>query len=245
MWRVQCAHLFQGGDKTMSFPLSLRARVAAGLSCLLVAGTLPAAESYVYRETRGAETNLYVWTLDAVDNDVRVTFAQDPQTHVTLCQPNGAAFRWSFRDDNTEVQAHRVGQEVIITGQRGGQPFNKRIDVGDEPWYQPLSYSLRQFVHSDSSTARFWLMRPDTFDTLRLKAERAGRERIATQTGDVLADKVRISTTGLLSGMWAAYYWFDADTGVFLRYEGVNGLPGTPKTVIQLLKSEQHATAGP
>lgn len=50
------------------------------------------------------------------------------------------------------------------------------------------------------------------------------------------AMRVRVSPWGLLSLFWSSLYWFRPSDGAFLRYEAVRGLPGTPKTVVELIE---------
>lgn len=211
-------------------------RVLPLLALVLVAAPLAAAERHVYRETRGDTVSSYVWVLAAEGDQYRITFTSPNETFMNDCDADGSTRRWRMQNARVEAQAHREGDAIVLSGRRDGKVVERRIEIGDEPWYQPLSYSLRQFARSGKATTRFWMLRPDTLAPVRLKAERAGRETIDTAHGPAPADKVRISTTGLLTGLWHAHYWFDAKTGVFLRYEGVNGLSRDAKTVIQLVE---------
>ena len=54
---------------------------------------------------------------------------------------------------------------------------------------------------------------------------------------DKLQDSVRIrvSPVGILHFIWSALYWFRPTDARFLRYEAVRGLPGTPRTVVELM----------
>jgi hypothetical protein len=220
-------------------------RAVIGLVCVLAASVVDAAEErHVYRETQGDRSSLYRWTLSAAGDLYRITFASERDSFVNDCEPEGATLRWRMQSERAEARAHREGGTVVLSGRREGEPLAQRIEIGDEPWYQALSFSLGRFARSGREATSFWTLRPDTFAAVRLKAERAGREPIATADGPVLAEKVRISTTGLLSGLWQAHYWFDAKAGLFLRYEGVNGLPGTPKTVIELARPETALAVG-
>ena len=213
-------------------------RAILGLVCAIAAWPLAAEERHLYRETRGDDVSTYLWTMVAADNLYRITFESPRETFVNHCDANGSTLRWRLQGERIEAQAHREGGAIVLVGRREGKPVERRVEIGDEPWYQPLSFSLRRFARSGKAVTPFWMLRPDTLTAVRLKAERAGRAPIDTVGGPVLADKVRISTTGLLTGLWKADYWFDAKTGVFLRYEGVNGPPGSVKTVVELVERD-------
>lgn len=216
--------------------LPTKRRALPLLALVLAAAPLAAAERHLYKETRDDTASSYEWTLTAEGDEYRITFTSPAETFVNDCDADGSTRRWRMKSAGIEAQAYREGGTIVLSGRREGKPVERRIEIGDEPWYQPLSYSLRQFARSGKATTRFWMLRPDTLAPVRLKAERAGRETIDTAHGPAPADKVRISTTGLLTGLWHAHYWFDAKTGVFLRYEGVNGLSRDAKTVIQLIE---------
>jgi hypothetical protein len=234
-------------DPSDSAEFSLNPRIwraILGLVCAVAAWPLAAEERHLYRETRGDAASTYLWTMAAAGDLYRITFESPRETFVNHCDANGSTLHWRLKGERIEVQARREGGTIVLVGRRDGEPVERRIEIGDEPWYQPLSYSLRRFVRSGKAATLFWMLRPDTLDAARLKAERAGREPIDTAAGPTLADKVRISTTGLLTGLWKADYWFDAKTGVFLRYEGVNGLPVNPKTVVELVEQDVAPIAG-
>lgn len=213
------------------------ARLRFVIAWLCLAPALPAFayEQYFYLETRGEESHVYRWTRRLDDEVVQITTEEPGKLHLSRCTPEGATLAWSVKEGSTQVEARRHGNAIELRGRRADERFVKRLIIGDEPWYQALSYSLREFAADATGPARFWMLRPDTFEPVKLKAERAGQERIDTKSGPRLAEKVRVSTTGLLSGLWEAHYWFDGATGVFLRFEGGTKLPGSPKTVIQRL----------
>ncbi len=198
---------------------------------------LPASteERHLYLETHGPKSHVYRWTRTADDDVVRIAIEEPGKVFLNQCDPDGATLAWSMKERNVEVDAWRRGNKIELHGRRAGKPFAKRVGIGNEPWYQPLSYSLRRFAVHATPPTRFWVLRPDTLEPIKLKAERAGQEAIDTTSGPRVAVKVRVSTTGMLAGLWEAHYWFDAATGVFLRFEGVTGLPGSPKTVVERL----------
>jgi hypothetical protein len=58
------------------------------------------------------------------------------------------------------------------------------------------------------------------------------------QTGDTVTQyEIRVR-----AAFWKAEYWYRPSDGVMLRYKSVRGGPGTPKTIITLLKEENIPT---
>ena len=72
-----------------------------------------------------------------------------------------------------------------------------------------------------------------------MKAQKVGIESLSAQNKKVQAQKVKVSLSGPKSMFWHSYYWFGINDGIFLRYEGVNGPPGTPQTTTTLTAIEQ------
>jgi hypothetical protein len=63
-------------------------------------------------------------------------------------------------------------------------------------------------------------LRPDTLKAYKLTATRQGLENLALPSGPTPAVKVVLRAGGLLAPFWSSTYWFRADDGLFLRFEG-------------------------
>ncbi len=48
--------------------------------------------------------------------------------------------------------------------------------------------------------------------------------------------KVTVTLTGFLSAFWSCSYYFSPTALKFIGYKGVNGKPGTPETIIKIMK---------
>ena len=121
-----------------------------------------------------------------------------------------------------------------IRGHRENVEIEQTHELDDIPWFQPLSYSLRSFANSEQRSMRFWTIRPDSLEPLLMTVEKDGTELLQTPLGSLASVRLQIRMAGMLKYVWKAHYWFDALNPRFLRYEGVNGPPGTPKTVIEI-----------
>jgi hypothetical protein len=67
-----------------------------------------------------------------------------------------------------------------------------------------------------------------------MKAIKGDIEKIKIRGKKIQARKVIVRSAGMLSLFWHCTYWFEEGSGIFIRYEGVHGPPGTPKTVVRL-----------
>ena len=68
-----------------------------------------------------------------------------------------------------------------------------------------------------------------------MQAREEKEEGIPVDGRALEAMRVKVSPWGLLSLFWSSLYWYRSSDGTFVRFEGVRGLPGTPKTVVELI----------
>lgn len=203
---------------------------------LFVGGMGRADETRVYVERTGDETKRFVWHMQPGDETV-VTSRETDALFVNRLAPDGRTRLWRHETLRRRVTVRRRGEWLEIEGIRDGRPVNDRWPIDTLPWYQPLSYSLRSFLRSDRESVRFWMVRSDILKPIRMQATKVGLETIAFGGASVAAVKVRVAPDGLLSMLWHGHYWYRRSDGLFLRFEGRNGLPGTPVTVVRLQSS--------
>jgi len=126
-------------------------------------------------------------------------------------------------------------ESASIFGMQNGIVLENTMQIDEDPWFQALSYSLRDFNTSDRHTMRFWLVRQDTLEPVKLSADKVAKEKNSLCNGEQ-AVTIEIRPVGLLSPFWHATYWFRKDDNVLCRYEGRHGAWGTPLTVISMKK---------
>jgi hypothetical protein len=122
----------------------------------------------------------------------------------------------------------------VVQGHRQGKPFQKSHPIDEAPWFQPLSYALQPFMQSDRRTLRFWLIRTDNFEPVKLKAVRSGTEEIFVDGRQYSSSRIDVSPSGPLSFVWHGSYWFRQSDAVFLQYAGGHLLSGPEETVIRI-----------
>lgn len=192
---------------------------------------------FMYRDRTGDDTTHFCWSLKRLENDNSViTSTSRKETFVNVSRPDGATLHWEVHKPGVRAQARVDDEQLVMEGRLKGEPV-----VWDEPmkgrtWYQPLSFALRDLARGDRKKAAFFCLRPDTLKPASMQAEGKGKETIDVNGREVQAVKVRVRLQGLLSIAWHGDYWFRMKDWVFVRYEGVNGPPGTPRTVIELIQ---------
>ena len=224
---------------------SMRGLCLAGLLLLVPGGfALAAVEQHRYQESTGDQTTQFEWSVEHQAGGIRILASDPGRDFMTVCDSAGATSGWRVQDAERDITAQRSGDRIILRGTRTGRPYAEDITLDGAPWYQAISYSLRAWLAGDAQQAEFWTLRPDTLEAVKLRAERVGMETVDTRAGAVRAVHVRLRANGLLAPFWKADYWFRAEDLVFLKYHAVNGLPGTPPTIIELLPDSRASQDG-
>ena len=190
--------------------------------------------SVTYRETTGKESEQFTWVLQP-GSDICLTVTRPDERFLNTFDRTAETIRWSHIGPQRNITACRQDDRLILNGDLNGNAVQKEWTIGDSPWYQALSYCLRPFLKSTSRKIEFWMIRPDTVDAVKLCAEKAEVEPITVNGRCFEAWKVKIYRTGFLSIFWQGEYWYRVKDGLFLKYSGIHGPPGTPPTVVELV----------
>lgn len=193
------------------------------------------AETRRYLETTGEAAAERVWQLAERDDRFLATSTFEGSRYVNEVQRDGDTVRWEAHTEEADLVAVRDGKTLSISGQREGKPVRETRTIPDLPWFQSITFSLERFLATDEETVKFVTLLPDELKFIKMRAVRRKVETITFREHEVRARRVVLRLAGWRSALWSAEYWFRAEDGLFLRYEGVNGPPGTPTTVVENL----------
>lgn len=196
-------------------------------------------QSHTYRETTGGKSKDFKWEILEKGAQVVITSSRVDEKFINICTPDGATLRWHIQlKPDTDLQAERIANTITLRGRFQGKKVDKSITIDDRPWFQPLSFSLRNLACSDSETLSFWTIRMDTLELVDMQANNRGVEPIQLTGEEVKACKVEIRRNGFFAALWSANYWFRTSDNTFIQYRGTHGLPGTPETRVTLLNQK-------
>ncbi len=221
----------------------MRTVILAAIGLALVAGRPSrclAEDGWVYRDQTGPVVTLI--HLQVVRSDDTVTIEStlsDGDLHRVVTDALRATLRYFFASParGSAYTATRVGNEIVLEGTLKGKPLSRRIPIDSHPWYESMEWSLQQFaVAAPSAPQVFWVVHPYEARAYLMQAQEEKEESVLVNGRTLEAMRVKVSPWGILSLFWSSLYWFRPSDGAFVRYEGVRGLPGTPKTVVELLK---------
>lgn len=191
---------------------------------------------YCYEVEQGTEVNRFLWHITYEGNVTKINVSSDKEKMFNMCRADGETLHWSIsKEDKTKVHISRVEGTLTIRQDKDGQHSITRREIDEQPWFQPLSYSLQTFLRSSDKVVYFWSVRNDTLDVVYLKATKLGEDTVRLEDGEVPAMKVEIRMAGFLAPFWHGTYWYRLSDLLFLQFMGVNGPPGTAATVIRFL----------
>lgn len=194
-------------------------------------------ENYRYRQQTGDEIQYFDWLLEKSEG-FKLSSVSKTEIHRTFMDGNLCTDKWTMENpaEKTAVEARRQADRIILTGHWRGQSLRKELRIDHAPWYQALSLSLRAFLASPENRAEFWTLRPDELKPLKLKAAKKGLETLRIDGRSMQAQKLEIRLIGLGALFGHSLYWFRSSDGLFLKYQGPNGIPGLATTTVTLEK---------
>ena len=223
------------GTKTYRrlLPLTVLLVLSLGRPCPAAVAT----ERHSYQEVSANSSRTFEWILHR-EVPLRLVTEQPGERTATRLDEKGRTLAWRRSNvaEKTKVRVRRRGDVLLLEGTLDGQPVDRRIAIDGAPWYQAMSLSLRPFVLGGGNVARFWTLRPDTLEAYLIEARKLGKEHLRIADRQWRAEKIEVRLAGWRSLFWSARYWFEAEQGVFLRYEGPSGPPGSPVTVVTLVE---------
>jgi hypothetical protein len=174
------------------------------------------------------------------DSLILYIYRHEAEEQINYYNQNGITQKFTHKDStkNIDLIAIKDGNNISLKGISDNKVIDKIIKLDDSPWKQSMSYSLSEFALGNREKIEYWIIRLDKFKGEKMLAEKAGTENITVKYKSYHAVKVKISATGLRSKFWSGHYWFRVSDGLFLKYEGWNGLIGSTKTIIEFLEKE-------
>lgn len=208
--------------------------------CLLGIVPLTAfSQEFIYVSTTEGER-----TIQEINN-----FRKGPYQIVEISEPDryskyffcaqGTTEEWIHRNDkeNTNFVAEREDNTIRINGTLKDEKVQKTVSIDGDLWLNKIDFGLSQFAMSDRESITFWTLKLSDLEPLHFRAEKMGVETLQINNQQVQAIKLKMTLKNfLLSKLWSANLWYRASDGLFLKYEGAKGGPGTPVTVIKIAK---------
>lgn len=222
----------------------LTALAAVLLILAVLCSAARASERYRYIEITGNSTTRFDWEISD-GNPVTITSTEADKVFRNTCLPDGSQLKWEVSGKTDWIKVARKGDSLHFNAFINGKQIQKTEALDEAPWFQTLSFSLSRWLPTNRETITFWMVRPDDLDIHKMKAIREGMETVEVNGDRIRARRVTVKLAGAFSMFWSVSYWFSEKDYQLVRYEGVHGPPGTPKTVITLESLINHSPGRP
>ncbi len=192
---------------------------------------------YKYQESVGEKIIPFYWKVEKKDTLITVSVFEENKSFINVCSADGATLQWQLKvSGKHDIVANRTGNLLNVSGTRNGKMYKKTVKIDERPWFQPLSFSIRNFLASDLTKMSFWIIRVDTIEPIAMKVEKKEDDKILFNNTLITAQKVEVRVEGFYSPFWHGTYWYRKSDKLFLKYKSIHGPPGTKETIVKLIK---------
>jgi len=192
-----------------------------------------------YRDNTNDKVSIYTLKIENADQKIHIHYFSDYE-YYTIINAQSETVSMNFKNSiyDSEYSAVRKSDIISVSGKINGKIADKDIKIDSGSWYQAAEYSLMNFVLSGEKSCKYWLVSPADLKATKFVAYNEGIETITLNKSRVQAFRVRVTLDNWMSVFWSVNYWFRASDGLYIKFEGSRGVPGTPKTLVEIIGEE-------
>lgn len=185
--------------------------------------------TYTYSKVRGKEQTKVIWKESTTSNGKDITINDGYKVYSQSVNSNNATIKWHYLNpvNNTDYSVVFDGDTYKIQGKIKGKAVNKEEHTAGYPWCQNISIKGGPLLKKQGQKLEYECIRPDTGGLQRMVATNIG----TTTINGICVNDLKVTPAGALSKMWSCHDFCDAKTGVLVKYQAVEGVPGTPETI--------------
>lgn len=183
-------------------------------------------------ECDGQQTTI-VWREKRTNGKIHLHVTQENEQHEYVMNESFQTEKWKVVNlpSHTDLTIELHNGTYSVVGTFKGKRMAKTVKSKGYVWYQNIAYNAGASL-KNKRTVKYECFRPDNIKLYTMMAEVQGTEKFE----GINANKITVSLTGFLSAFWSCSYYFDPVALNFIGYKGVNGKPGTPETIIKIIK---------
>lgn len=206
--------------------------IALCAAIALTASVSVSANEYNYDITKGEKClNKVNVKMDKNANGttIEMTKGATVRTYTTLDSKN-ITTKWRYTDtkENTDYTVTKDGRNYFIKGTISGKCIDEVVEGEGRPWHQMIGVTGALCLKNAGDNFIYESVREGKGKIVTMSATNEGND---TMLGKPIV-KIKVSTAGtIVAGIWSCMYYNDAANGTMLRYEAVEGVPGTTPTV--------------
>ena len=186
-----------------------------------------------YVLTCGKQKTNVDWTIQKFPGGMKATITTGSRKEYFTMNDSFETSEYRVVDATTDTDASvtRSGDTYRFSGKNKGKSIDRTEKSSGLPWMQNVEFNGLSVVGSGKAV-KFECIRYTDMDRHTMQVVNKGEAEVEGYK----AVRVRASLTGALAGVWGCDYYYDSVTGDFLVYKAVEGVPGTPETVIKPLR---------
>ena len=129
------------------------------------------------------------------------------------------------------ITAKKQDQIVDVTIKQANNNLEyKKFDLEGFPWIQNFIL-LENIIKSGKKELVYWVFSDQDFSFKKMILKRRNLKTITLENKSFKARRYTFNVSGVPGFIWTAQVWFDDESGRFLLYKGLSGLPGSDKKV--------------
>jgi hypothetical protein len=196
-------------------------------------------EILTYRITRDNDIKYEKWSKKPIADGYELV--SDEQT--VILDMDLAQVSWKrrgFDDTNTamNIGANREGNAITAEGTYKNKSIRKTYPINRNTWTQCAQFYIPSVLKKGLKNTLFWALSIHDMNMYEMEMNVIGREKVTINKSVTDTIRVRINPSGMFGVFWHADLWFQADDFKWIRYESVEGPPGTPPTIKELIDIE-------
>ena len=177
-------------------------------------------------------------TINKRDDGYTVVWKGITDTTEVYADLNYNTYKIVFTDIDTSLTVEREGNLLLVNGVDSGKRVKVSLEVGSVLWIQLLPFSLIPFTTSEKKVMDFFLFDPYNIKVRNMRIEKKGMESVTLFGKEYPGVKMAMRMKGVFSAFWKSEIWNDAESGVQLKYEGLNIIPKMYKAKILLKRMD-------
>lgn len=166
-----------------------------------------------------------VLIIEAVPQGYRAVWEGSSDTTEIYADDQMRTERMKVTDSDTELKVERRGDRLYVTGFDEGESIDEQLKLGTDRWFQLLPFSLMAVTTSDAEETAFSMFDPFNIKVRNLRVTKQAEEIVTVKGREYETVKMSIRLQGFMKLFWKSEVWNHADSGTYVKYEGLNVVP--------------------
>jgi hypothetical protein len=191
------------------------------------------ARHYHFSEASEGSTQNAHWIETQTNGQRHIALQSDANITETAIG-NASTTEWYYNNLTTKTEIRiTVADAATIVSTINGIKKTSTVPLNGTPFKYPPIFFMADVLQSSKSKQFVWVANKKEAILRQMILTKRGNETIVVHGETYDCIKIEMKPTGLAGIAWKAYYWFESNTGKFVKYVGQKGPPGTAKFITE------------